>query len=142
MISVDLSALLILVLVFSLVLALKRLFFEPLAGAIEARRGRIEGADRLWDETRQALEGIQTFCRQAIQKARQEGYERLDRIRAEARTEAEKALDAEKRRAREEIAQAREELRRQGEEAVGALEVEAHRLAGELATRILGRRVA
>lgn len=142
MISVDASALVIMALVFALVLILGRLFFEPLAQAMESRRRQIVGARELWDGTAQAIEEIEATRRDAIQQARVSGYERLDAARAEAQAGSQRRLDEERRRLRQEIENARSKLRGQGEQAVRDLETQADRLAAEIASRVLGREVA
>jgi F-type H+-transporting ATPase subunit b len=141
LIEVNFSALVIIGLVFALVLILERLFFEPLAGAMEARRERSESAERLWSETsRQVDSGLATL-REVTGRARSEGYQELDRVRAQAQAERARQVDGQRQAALEEIGKAREALRQQAARAVEQLEGEADRLAVEIASRLLGRSV-
>jgi F-type H+-transporting ATPase subunit b len=142
LISVDLSALIIVALVFSLVLVLGRLFWEPLAQAMETRQGRIEGAERIRAETAKVVADTLATHREAVSRARTEGYGSLDRARAEAHSEAHSEVGAEREKTLAEIERARDSIREQGDRALKSLEAEADRLASEIASRILGRNVA
>lgn len=142
MIEVNFSALIVILLVFALVLVLERLFFEPLAQAMESRHERTESAERLWSETSREVEAALGKFREVTSRARSEGYQELDRARAEAEAERTRRVESEREAALREIARARESLRQQGERAVAELESEADRLAAEIASRLLGRPVA
>lgn len=142
MISVDFSAAIIVALVFVLVLVLERLFFEPLARTIEERRDRVVSAERLRAEGARAVEELLARYREVIGSARAEGYSELDRAREEALEEKSRRLELERERAIAEIARARESLRRQAEEAVRSFKAEVDRLAAEIASVLLGRKVA
>jgi F-type H+-transporting ATPase subunit b len=141
-ISVDFSALVILALVFALVLVLGRLLFEPLAGAMEERQGRIDAAENIRAQTAKKVEEILATHRDAMNGARADGYEVLDKARAEGQAEAERQFGAERAKTLQEMARAREEMRQQGDRALETLESDADRLAAEIASRILGRKVA
>jgi F-type H+-transporting ATPase subunit b len=142
MISVDWSAAVVVALVLLLMLALDRLFFEPLARAIEGRRDLVERSEKLWQETSEAAAQAFTTWREATNRVKGEGYLALDRARAEAQAERQRRLDAARQQALGEVAAARASLRAQAEAATSALESEADRLAAEIASRLLGRRVA
>lgn len=142
MISVDATAFIILALVFLLVLVLKNLFFEPLAQAIETREGRIERAASAWGDAERDISEASTRVANAVQAARNEGYELLDEARAEAQARARADVDQNRAEAQKEIAEARQELSRETDRAVSELENEANTLAASIASRILGREVA
>ena len=142
MISIDFSALIILALVFSLVVVLGRLFFDPLASTMEERRSRIDAAERIRSETARHVEEILATHREAMNRAREESYQALERARAEGRAEADRHFGAERNKVVERTESLREELRRQADRALASLESEAARLAGDIASRILGRKVA
>ena len=142
MISIDFSALIIVALVFSLVLLLGRLFFEPLARAMEERQSRIDAAETIRAETTRSVEEILATHREAMNRARAESYDTLEKARAEGQAEADRHFGAERSKALERMERSREEVRQQAEQALKSLESEAGRLAGEIATRILGRKVA
>ena len=142
MISVDFSALIITALVFSLVLVLGRLFFQPLAGAMEERESRIYAAENIRAETMKEVEEILATHRAAMGSARDESYQVLDKARSAGQAEADRHFGAEREKTQQETARAREELRQQGDAALKSLESESERLAAEIASRILGRKVA
>jgi len=142
LISIDFSALIILALVFSLVVVLGRLFFEPLAQAMEERQNRIDAAERIRAETARHVEEILATHREAMNRARGQSYEVLENARSAGRAEAESLFGAERSKVLERVERSRKELSQQAAEALKSLESEAGRLAGEIASRILGRRVA
>ena len=142
LISVDFSALIITALVFALVLVLGRFFFQPLAGAMQERQGRIDAAETIRAETTKEDEEILATHREAMGRARDEGYQVLDKARAAGQAEADRHFGAEREKTLQEMARAREELRQQGEAALKSLESESDRLAAEIASRILGRTAA
>jgi F-type H+-transporting ATPase subunit b len=142
LISIDFSALIIVALVFSLVLLLGRLFFEPLARAMEERQSRIDAAERIRAETTRGVEEILATHRVAMNRARAESYETLEKARAEGQAEADRHFGAERSKAEERTERSREEVRQQADRALKSLEADASQLAGEIATRILGRKVA
>ncbi len=78
MISVDFSALIITALVFTLVLVLGRFFFQPLAGAMEKRQGKIDAAENIRAETMKEVEAIIATHRGAMSGVRDEDYEALE----------------------------------------------------------------
>jgi F-type H+-transporting ATPase subunit b len=142
LISIDFTALIILALVFALVVVLGRLFFEPLARAMEERQNRIDAAERIRAETARHVEEILGTHREAMNRARAESYQVLENARSAGQGEAERLFGAERGKIVERVERSREELRQQAAEALKSLESEAARLAGEIASRILGRRVA
>jgi F-type H+-transporting ATPase subunit b len=142
LISVDATALIITALVFALVLALKNLFFEPLAQAMESRKERIDRAESAWGDAQKTIEAASTRVSAAVTAARNEGYGLLDRERAEAQTNARAGVERHRDEAQREVAEAKRRLEEEGERAVRELEGEADALARSLASRILGREVA
>ncbi len=142
MISIDFSALIIVALVFSLVLLLGRLFFEPLAHAMEERQSRIDAAETIRAETTRSVEEILATHREAMNRASAESFDTLEKARAEGQAEADRHFGAERSKAVARMERSREEVRQQAEQALKSLESEAGRLADEIATRILGRKVA
>jgi F-type H+-transporting ATPase subunit b len=142
LISIGLSTFVIVVLVFALVLVLGRLFFEPLAGAMEERQGRIVAAEKIRAETARKIEEILARHREAMNRAWEESYEILEKARAEGKAKADSYFGAERARSLERLEAARQQLRQQADGALRTIEAEAERLAGEIASRILGRKVA
>jgi F-type H+-transporting ATPase subunit b len=142
LISVDATALIIMALVFALVLAMKNLFFEPLAGAMETRQGRIDRAEHAWSDAQKTIAAAGGRVSSAVSTARNEGYGMLDHARAEAQSKARAELERHRDEAQREIADARKRLQDETERAVRELESQAGSLAASLASRILGRDVA
>jgi F-type H+-transporting ATPase subunit b len=142
LISVDATAFVIMALVFALVLVLRSLFFEPLARAIETRASRISRAASAWDDAQKTIRDASGRVGAAVQGARNEGYQDLDRARTEAQTRARAGLEQTRGSAQQEIAEARERLRAESDRAVRDLEKQADALASSLASRILGRDLA
>lgn len=142
MISIDFSAFIILALVFSLVLVLGRFFFDPLVRAMEERQGRIDAAERIRTETTRHVEEILATHREAMNRARSESYEVLETARSEGQAEADNLFGAERSKVGERVERSRDELRQQADQALKSLDSDARRLAEEIASRILGRRIA
>jgi F-type H+-transporting ATPase subunit b len=142
LISVDATAFVIMALVFALVLVLRSLFFEPLARAIENREGRFSRAATAWDDAQKTIREASARVAGAVQSARNEGYQALDRERSEAQTKTRNELERSREAAQLEIAEARKRLRDESDRAVRDLEKQAETLASSLASRILGRDLA
>lgn len=142
MITVDATALLICALVFVLVLVMKNVFFEPVAQAMEKREEQISRAASAWDDAQRTIEQARSEVATAVQGTRNQGYQQLDRARAEAQAKARDELDEERTRVQKQIDEARERLSRETNKAVVALESEANALATEIAQRILGRELS
>ena len=142
MISIDVTALVICLLVFGLVFVMKNFFFEPLAQAMETREARIDTAANAWDTAQESIQNAESSVREAVQSVRNEGYQQLDRARSDAQKSAREELDKNRDGVQQQIAEARERLRDESDQAVKALESEADALASQIAARILGRDVA
>jgi F0F1-type ATP synthase membrane subunit b/b' len=142
LISVDATAFVIMGLVFALVLAMKTLFFEPLARTMEARRDRIEKAARAWEEAQNSIRSATAEVAAAVGAARNEGYGLLDRARSEAQAKARQELDSARDAAQSQLTEAKKELAEASDQAVRELEGQADALARSLASRVLGRDVA
>jgi F-type H+-transporting ATPase subunit b len=142
LISVDATALIVMVLVFALVLVLKNLFFEPLAQAMETRQDRIDRAASAWDDAQKTILDASQRVNASVQSARNEGYGRLDASRTEAQVKARSEVDQARAETQERIASARKTLHDEAERAIRELENQADSLAASIAARILGRDVA
>jgi F-type H+-transporting ATPase subunit b len=141
LISVDLTAFVIMALVFALVLALKHLFFEPLAQAMETREARVSRAEGAWDDAQKTIRDANQQVTAAVQSARNEGYVLLDEARAGAQAKARAGVDESRDEAQRQIAEARARLQAETDGALKSLEAQAEALAASLAGRILGRNV-
>jgi F-type H+-transporting ATPase subunit b len=142
LISVDATALIIMALVFVLVLALKNLFFEPLALAMETRQARIDRAENAWGDAQKTIADAGSQVSAAVAAARNEGYGLLDQTRADAQSQARSELERRRDEAHRQITDARNRLEEETERAVRELESQSNVLAASLASRILGRDLA
>lgn len=142
MISIDVTALIISVLVFGLVFVLKNAFFEPLATAMETRQDRVERAASAWDDAQKTISDSRAEVAAAVQQTRNEGYRLLDEARSDAQQTARAELDQGRESSQKQIADAKKRLSDEADKAVLKLERDAESLAGEIASRILGRDVA
>ena len=139
MISIDYTALIICVLVFALVFVLKNTFFEPLAQAMEMRQTTLDRAANAWDDAQQTIEKARADVASAVQSARNDGYQSLDEARSGAQSAAKASLDERRAETQKQISEARKRLSDETDEAVRSLERDAHALASQIASKIIGR---
>ncbi len=139
MISIDFTALIICALVFALVFVLKNFFFEPLAQAMETRQASVDRAASAWDDAQKTIDKARTDVAAAVQMARNEGYQWLDEARSGAQAKVKTSLDEQRGATKKQIAEARQQLSNETDEAVLSLERDAHLLASQIASKILGR---
>ncbi len=139
MISIDFTALIICALVFALVFVLKNFFFEPLAQAMETRQASVDRAASAWDDAQKTIDKARTDVAAAVQMARNEGYQWLDEARSGAQAKVKTSLDEQRGATQKQIAEARQQLSNETDEAVLSLERDAHLLASQIASKILGR---
>ena len=129
-------------LVFALVLALKTLFFEPLARTMETRKERIDRAAHAWEEAQKSIRTATAEVAAAVTAARNEGYVLLDGARTEAQAKARAELESTREATQAQLREAKRELAEAADRAVRELEGQADALARSLASRVLGRDVA
>ena len=140
-VDVDLTSIVVLVLFVGFTLVIKPLLFDPMLKLFEEREKRIDGAKlqarKIDEKSATALaeyEKEMAKARAAAQaereKIRLEAVKREQEILGRARTAAAEALENGKRAVQEEAARAR-----------AALKVDAPKVAGDLAARVLGRGV-
>lgn len=142
MIQLDFSVVYQIILFLVLWVILNKLLFQPYLHLLAERERKTSGAEH--DSTDLEFEGarLKAQYEESIARARAEGYAAKDLILLEARQQREKILS----RAREEAAQALEQTRMEvaaameRERRLAATEVTV--LAGEMVTRVLGRKVA
>ena len=142
MISIDVTALIISALVFGLVFVLKNNFFEPLAQAMAMRRDRIDRAATAWDDAQKTIDEARAEVAAAVQATRNEGYRLLDEARTEAQRKTRAELEEGRDDVQKQIAEAKKRLSDETDRAVQKLEGDADALASQIASRILGRKVA
>ena len=138
----DLSVFWVVFFVLLLALILDRLFFRPLLGAIKQREGAAVSAKALADQAAaEARRATEEFDRQTT-AARTEVYKQMDEMRRAAMDDRASLVDATRKEADAALAQARADLKRDVDEARARLDKDAETMAGEAASRILGRRVS
>ncbi len=139
MISVDVTALIICALVFALVFVLKNFFFEPLAQAMETRQASIDRAASAWDDAQKMIGEARADVAAAVQMARNDGYQWLDEARSGAQGKVKISLDEQRGATRKQIVEARQRLSDETDKAILSLDRDAHLLASQIASKILGR---
>lgn len=120
-----------------MIYVLNRTLFKPVNKILAAREEMIRrGGGAAADILQRVEEGISRYER-SLRDARTEGYQLLERERAEASARRQAALES----VREEIAQSiskqKDELNRQAEAARAVLNSEAQRLAARISAQVL-----
>jgi F-type H+-transporting ATPase subunit b len=135
----DGTLLLHVLIILVMVYLLNATLFKPINGILEARekrtRGRLTEAQEILQSVSEKLTEYERFLR----LARTEAYAFTERERAEAMQERQKNLDAMRLKLAESIASEKIAIQRQAEEARAFLEVESHRIAIEIGSRVLSR---
>jgi F-type H+-transporting ATPase subunit b len=125
-----------------MVAVLNRTLFRPINRILEERDRRTKG---LLSEAEQTLERIDQSLRQyeqTLRGARAEGYQLLERQRAEAIGERERQIASARELLSKQTSTEKQEIRSQAEVARTTLSQEARRIALKISSQILGRPVA
>ena len=138
----DLSVLWVIVLVLILSVVLNRLIFRPLLNAIAQREQAANLARTLAEKAAEEARRAAAEFEEKTAAARAEVYGQMDEMRRVALEERTALIDATRKDAEETLAQARAQLDRDVTDARARLDAEAEQLAGQAATRILGRRAS
>jgi F-type H+-transporting ATPase subunit b len=135
----DGTLLLHVLLILLMVYVLNATLFKPINSILEAREKRTRGRLTEAQEILQSVSEKLAEYEQALRLARTEAYAFTEHERAEAMQERQKDLDAMRLRLAESIASEKIAIQRQAEEARVFLEVESHRIAIEIGSRVLSR---
>jgi len=125
-----------------LVPVVNRLLLAPLMGVLDERESRIEGARRRAAELAEQASALVARHDAAVREAREISNAEHARTVEEARRSQHATVAEARRLAEGEVAGARSRVAAAVESARGALRGEARALAGEMAERLLGRRLA
>lgn len=124
-----------------MVMVLNRTLFRPINRILEERDRRTSG---LLSETEQTLARIDHRLRQyeqTLRAARSEGYQLLERQRAEAIREREQQIASAREALSRQTSSEKQQIRSQAEVARATLSNEARRIASRISSHILGRPV-
>ncbi|HET6646350.1 MAG TPA: ATP synthase F0 subunit B [Pyrinomonadaceae bacterium] len=122
-----------------MVVVLNRTLFKPINRILEERERSTSG---LLSEAEQTIARVDESIRQherTLREARTEGYQLLERQRAEAVTERDRQIVAAREALSKQTAAQKTEIKTQAEAARSTLSDEARRLATTISAHILGR---
>jgi len=119
---------------------LKRVFFGPLEQVLEARRQATEGNRKLAEDTFAKASAQATQHEAAVRAARGEVYREQEEARRRWEQEHAAAIQEARGRAEEMIQASGRQLQSELAEAKRLLEMQADRLAGQMAEKVLARR--
>lgn len=133
----DGSLLIHIALILLMIFVLNRTFFRPINRVLEARARNKGGRSSEAQELLKQVGEKQTVYNSTMLKARSEGYELIERERAEAVAARQKKVGAVKEETAQMIAQQTEELNRQSVEARAAIASQAEQMAQTISSNIL-----
>ena len=135
----DGTLLLHVLIILVMVYVLNATLFKPINNILEQREKRTRGRLSEAQEILQSVSEKLGEYEQGLRVARHEAYAFAERERAEAMKDRQKNLDAMRSKLAESIASEKTAIQRQTEEARTFLEVESHRIAIEIGSRVLSR---
>jgi F-type H+-transporting ATPase subunit b len=121
---------------------LRKYFFLPLSGILEAREREERDAQKAYAESLEALEKAVAAGEQKLVLARREALKTREELRSEGAAVLEQKLAEARTRASQEIALGSRQIDAQATESARQLPEKAKSLARELAEKILGRKLA
>jgi F-type H+-transporting ATPase subunit b len=116
---------------------LNRTFFRPINRVLESRDRSKGGRSSEAQEILRKIADKQSLYEQTMLKARSEGYELIERERAEAVAVRQERISAVKEEVAQKVAQETEELNRQTVEAKAAIARQAEQMAEKISANIL-----
>ncbi|HVN78664.1 MAG TPA: ATP synthase F0 subunit B [Terriglobia bacterium] len=136
-ISLDLSVVIIMLLVFSLYLILKRSFFDPIGRILVERDARINGTVEEAKKLISKVEEQSLAYQESIKKARLEGYRIQDVFRAESLKERSQVVQEGRSKAESLVSSSKQETDSQVSRAKQGLEAEVSGIADGIVKTIL-----
>jgi F-type H+-transporting ATPase subunit b len=124
-------------LILLMIWVLNRTFFRPINRVLEERARNSGGRSSAAQELLKQVSDKQTAYEQTMLKARSEGYELIERERAEAAAVRQEKVSAVKQEAAQMVTTQTEELNRQSVEAKAAIARQAEQLAERISSNIL-----
>lgn len=139
MIELNLTMIIQLAIVLTLMVILSQVFFKPFLGILQERKNRVERAENGARELQQRTEELTERYREAIAAAQAQGAEIREEIRKESLAKEMEILQ----KAMEEANRIIQEMKMKISEEMGAaragLQFQAQNLSREIAEKILGR---
>ncbi|ORJ58261.1 ATP synthase F0 subunit B [Geothermobacter hydrogeniphilus] len=141
MISLDITLVIQFVNFVILMAILNMVLYRPLRRMIEQRKETIEGNRRAADDLEASIEEKMTRYQQQLQEARLKGNQERAALRQAALEEESKTLGAAHEQASAKLQAIKEQVAAEAAVAREALKKETEALAGEIASKILGRKL-
>lgn len=135
----DGTLLLHVLIILVMVYVLNATLFKPINSILAAREKRTRGRLTEAEEILKSVSGKLAEYEQALRLARKEAYAFTEHERGEAMQERQKNLDEMRARLSESTATEKIAIQRQADEARALLDVESHRIAIEIGSRVLSR---
>ena len=133
----DFSMLIHIALVLLMIFILNRTFFRPVNRVIESRLKRESGGFTEAEEILNQINEKQAGYTAALLEARNEGYELIEKERAEALRRREAEISGTKEQVAQKVAEEKAELERQTAEARAQIDREADEMAEKISRNIL-----
>ena len=142
MISLDISILYQIILFVVLWLILDKILFQPYLRLLEERERKTTGAQHDSADLEQEGARLRAQYQEKIAQAQTAGYAAKDAILRDARQQREKILAAARQEAKQTLERVRGEIASAMEREKRLAAAEAATVAGEMVSKVLGRRVA
>src|SRR5262245_41191064 len=142
MIHLDISILYQIILFVLLWLILNKVFFQPYLHLLEERERKTSGAEHDSAELEHEGARLRTQYQEKIAQAQTAGYAAKETILQEARQQREKILADARHEATQTLERVRSEIAAAVEQEKRIAAAEVTTVAGEMASKVLGRRVA
>jgi F-type H+-transporting ATPase subunit b len=123
-------------------LVVSTLLVKPLGRVLDEREGRAKAAREAYDRARGTLEEVVARCERELSAAASEGQRERASLRASGDAERRRRIEAARGEVQQQLARLAGELDEASRAARAALRERSSELARELASRVLGRRVA
>ena len=135
--SLDLSVILIVVLVWGLYFILKKSFFDPIQHILAERHAAIEGTEQKAREQLAEVDKQSRIYAHALRDARSENYRKQEALRAEAMNIRAQVIVSGRENADYLVGEARKDIQVQVETAKKSLESEVNEIADGIAKSVL-----
>ncbi|MDH4265038.1 MAG: ATP synthase F0 subunit B, partial [Deltaproteobacteria bacterium] len=142
MIDLNLTLIIQLAVVLSLIVILSQIAFKPFLSLLQARKERIEGAEKRARELQQQAEKLIERYREAISAAQAQGATIREEIRQESLAKEMEILQKTMAEANQVIEDMKKKIAEETGLARKDLQLQARNLSREIAERILGRNLA
>jgi len=141
MIELNLTLIIQLIIVLSLMAILTQILFKPFLSVLGERRNRIEGAEKRAKDLQQQAEELIERYREAIAAGQAQGAGIRDEIRKTSLAEETEILQKAMDEANRLIQEVKARIAEEAQDARTELRLQAHSLSREITEKILGRSV-